>query len=281
MAAAPIQDTAKIEKADKGRIQDFLKLLDEIKLLKSRIYNQEVQRLEAERDQQFENSGKDAQKRAKSGSPEEIMRLQSEARRVVEADHERTKEMLAAKYQKIDTGILQLTQFLKELGPIKETESRLAALEEKLRKEQDELNVQRKVLGREQEEFDRDKELIRTSQLAMRDKQKELDAKAANLDVVKRARELDALKKDLDVKVGAYNAEMATLSKMREEFYRDMDQLGEKKAEVEKEAEKIVKEREEIKTARASMADVVAKEMALTFESFVRDMLRPQPPREE
>ena len=26
------------------------------------------------------------------------------------------------------------------------------------------------------------------------------------------------------------------------------------------------------------MADVVAKEMALTFESFVRDMLKPQPP---
>ena len=70
---------------------------------------------------------------------------------------------------------------------------------------------------------------------------------------------------------------MATLVKMREEFYHDMDQLGEKRAQFEREAEKLAKDREELRLARASMADVVAKEMALTFESFVRDMLRPQP----
>src|SRR3989442_3562979 len=104
--AAPIQDTAKIEKSDKGRIQDLLKLIDEIKLLKSRTLSQELTRLEADRDQQLENTGKEAQKRARSGAPEEIMRLQSEARRVVEADHQRTKEMLASKYQKLEPGLL-------------------------------------------------------------------------------------------------------------------------------------------------------------------------------
>lgn len=276
--ASPSPDTAKTDKSDKSRIPDFLKLIDEMKLLRSRTFTQELSRLETERDQQLENAGKDVHKRARSGAPEEIMRLQSEARRVVEADYERTKEMLAAKYQKLDTGLLLLGQFLREMGPVRDLEARLAGLEEKLKKEQDELNVQRKVLAREQEEFDHDKDLIRTSQLAVREKQKEIDARSANLDVAKRAKDLDAQSKDLDQKIGAYKTEMATLAKMREEFYRDMDQLGEKRAQLDRDNEALAKERESLKAARASMADVVAKEMALSIEAFIRDLLKPAKP---
>jgi hypothetical protein len=274
--APPTQDTAKIERMDKFRVADFLKLLDEFRLLRSRSYNQDLTRMEEQHQQALESAGKDAGKRARSGSPEEVQRLQQEARRFVDAEHERTKEMLASKFQKLDAGLLSLTQFLKELGPIKEVEARLGSMEDRLRKEQDELNVQRKVIGREQEELDHDKELIRTSQLALKEKQKELDTKLANLDVVKRAKELDVLRDELDVKLKAFGEEEAKLVHERTQLNLDFDKLGVKRAELEKAEESLVTEREELRRAKTSMADVVAKEMALTFESFVRDMLRPQ-----
>jgi len=278
--SASVHDTARIEKLEKPRVSDFLRIIEEIKLLKSRSHTQDLSRLEEQHLQALEGAVKDVHKRARSGSPEEITRLQAEARRFVEAEHERTKEMLASKYQKLDAGLLQLTTFLKELGPIKEAEAKIAALEERLRKEQDELNVQRKVIGREQEELDHDKELIRTSQLTAKEKQKEAEAKIANLDVVKRAKELDQLKGELDGKLKAFGTEEATLERERQQLNLDFDKLGQKKAEMERDAEKLAKERAELGQAKASMADVVAKEMALTFESFVRDMLKPQPPQE-
>ena len=276
--ALPTHDTARIEKLDKFRVPDFLKLLDEFRLLKSRSHNQDLARLEEQHQQALDNAGKDAGKRARSGSPEEIQRLQQEARRFVDAEHERTKEMLASKFQKLEAGLLSLTQFLRELGPIKEVEARLASMEERLRKEQDELNVQRKVIGREQEELDHDKELIRTSQIALKEKQKQLDSKLANLDVVKRAKELDQLRDELESKLKAFGEEEAKLEHGRTELNVDFDKLGKKRAELEKESETIHAEREELRRAKTSMADVVAKEMALTFEAFVRDMLKPQPP---
>ena len=186
--------------------------------------------------------------------------------------------MLASKFQKLDAGLLSFTQFLKELGPLKEVEVRLAAMEERLKKEQDELNVQRKVVGREQEELDHDKELIRTSQSALKDKQKELDAKLANLDVVRRAKELDQLRNELDGKLKAFSEAESKLEQGRAELNLDFDKLGKKRAELEKDAETMAARREELARAKKSMADVVAKEMGLTFEALVRDMLRPQPP---
>jgi len=278
---ATASDTARMERLEKPKVSDFLKALDELKLLKSRSHSQDLARLEEQHLQAMENAVKDVHKRARSGSPEEITRLQAEARRFVEAEHERTKEMLASKYQKLDGGLISLTIFLKELGPIKEVEARLAALEDRLKKEQDELNIQRKVIGREQEELDHDKNLIRTSQIAVKEKQKELDAKLTNLDVVRRAKELEVLRMELDGKLKAFGAEEATLEHERQQLNIDFDKLGQKKAEMEKEAERLTKERSELGQAKASMADVVAKEMALTFESFVRDMLKPQPPPEE
>ena len=277
--ASPLHDTAKMERvSDKGRIPDFLKLIEELKQLRTRSYSQELSRLEEQHQQALENAGKDAHKRPGKPSPEDLMRLQSEARRFVDAEHDRNKEMVAAKFQKLDGGILVLTQFLQTLGPVKELEVRLAGMEEKLRKEQDELNVQRKVLGREQEELEHDKELIRTSQLAVREKQKEFEAKLANLDVVKRARELDLFKKELDGKIKAYELEEGRIGRERDQLNRDFESLGQKKAELESEGERLETEKTHLANAKASMADVVAKEMALTFEAFLRDMLKPQPP---
>ena len=66
----------------------------------------------------------------------------------------------------------------------------------------------------------------------------------------------------------------------RDELNKDFDKLGEKKAELDNEEEHLVTERSELSTAKRAMADVVAKEMAATFEAFVRDMLRPPPPEE-
>jgi chromosome segregation ATPase len=274
--APSTHDTAKIERMDKFRVADFLRLLDEFRLLRSRSYNQDLTRMEEQHQQALETAGKEAGKRARSGSPEEVQRLQQEARRFVDAEHERTKEMLASKFQKLDAGLLSLTQFLKELGPIKEVEARLSSTEDRLKKEQDELNVQRKVIGREQEEFDHDKELIRTSQLALKEKQKELDTKLANLDVVKRAKELDLLRDELEGKLKAFGEEESKLEHDRTQLNLDFDKLGEQRAELEKTEERLVAERKELNRAKTSMADVVAKEMALTFESFVRDMLKPQ-----
>lgn len=277
-SGASTHDTTRIGNLEKPRVFDFLRLIDEIKLLKSRSHSQELSRLEEQHLQALENAVKDVHKRARSGNPEEINRLQAEARRFVEAEHERTKEMLASKYQKLDAGLLQLSAFLKDLGPMKEAEAKLAALEERLRKEHDELNVQRKVMGHEQEELDRDKELIRTSQLSAKSKQKEAEAKLANLDIVQRAKELDQFKSELDGKLKAFGTEEATLEHERQQLNLDFDKLGQEKARMEREAEKLAKERARLDQAKASMADGVAKEMALTFESFVRDMLKPQPP---
>lgn len=47
-----------------------------------------------------------------------------ESKKIVEAEHERPKEILVAKFQKIESGLAALARFLQELGPVKEMESR-------------------------------------------------------------------------------------------------------------------------------------------------------------
>jgi hypothetical protein len=269
-----------MERSDKLRVADLLKILDELRMLRTRSHNQDLSRLEEQHHQAVEAAVKEAGKRGKSGSPEEVGRLQAEARKFVDAEHERTKEMLASKFTKLDQGLAALAQFLKDVGPIKEGESRLAGMEEKLRKEQDDLNIQRKVIGREQEELDRDKELIRTSQLSVKEKQKEFEAKLANLDVVKRAKELDQLREEVEAKAKAFNDAESKLEHDRQQFNLECDKMGEQRADLEKQQEALKQERAKLSRDKASMADVVAKEMALTFEAFVRDMLKPQEPQD-
>ena len=69
---APTQDTARMERSDKLRVSDLLKILDELRMLRTRSHNQDLSRLEEQHHQAVEAAVKEAGKRGKSGSPEEI-----------------------------------------------------------------------------------------------------------------------------------------------------------------------------------------------------------------
>ena len=68
---------------------------------------------------------------------------------------------------------------------------------------------------------------------------------------------------------------MAQVQKDREEINKDADSLGTKRAELDAEGESLATERLSLGKQKAAMAEAVAHEMALTFEAFVRDMLKP------
>ena len=56
---------------------------------------------------------------------------------------------------------------------------------------------------------------------------------------------------------------------------RPADSLGTKRAELDAEGESLATERLSLGKQKSAMAEAVAREMALTFEAFVRDMLKP------
>jgi chromosome segregation ATPase len=264
-------------RAERHSVQDFLKILDELRALKNRLLNLDLSRLDDDHKHAVENAVKGVDRKARSGSPEEVQRLQQEARRFVDAEHERSKEMINAKFQRLDGLLLSLGSFLKTLGPVKELEAKIAEKDDRLKKLEDELKVQRKVLSHEQEELEREKQLLHAAEDQVRAKTKELEGKLANLDVVKRAKELDQVKEELDGKVKAFAEEEARIAHERQELNADLDKLGQQSADLEREADKLIKDREDLEKKKSTVADVVAREMAATFESFVRDMLRPQP----
>ena len=251
------------------------KLIEELKSLKNRSQSLDLAKLEDQHNQARDAAIKDVEKRAGRNASQDIVRLQAEAKKIVEAEHERSKEILVAKFQKIDQGLAGLTRFLQELGPVKEMEARVHEQEARLKKLEDDLRVQRKVLAHEQEELERDKALFETQENALNTRQKELEKKLANLEVAKRAEELNQRETDLEEKVKAFEHEMSQTEHQRAELNRDFDQLGEKRAELDQEGEALAAERLTLGRQKAAMADAVAKEMALTFEAFVRDMLRP------
>lgn len=277
-AGAPTSDTQKLARVLPA--PDFPKLIEELKALKSRSYTLDLQKLEEQNAHQREQALKDAERRAGRGNPAEAQRLQAESRKIVEMELERSKELLQSKFSKVEQGLASLTRFLTDLGPVRELEGKLADQDQKLRKVDDELRVQRKVLAHEQEEFERDKQLFESAKAALNERQQKLDARLANLDVVNRAKELDLVRDELEGKIKAFEHEMTQITRDRDELNKDFDKLGEKKAELDNETERLTTERSELFTAKRSMADVVAKEMAATFEAFVRDMLRPPPPEE-
>ena len=269
---APTVDTQRIHKA---ALPDFVKLIEELKSLKNRSQSLDLAKLEDQHNQARDAAIKQVEKKVGRGSSEDIVRLQAEAKKIVDAEHERSKEILVSKFQKIDAGLGQLSRFLLELGPVKDQEARVHDQEAKLKKMEEELRVQRKVLAHEQEELERDQKLFEAQEGALNTRQKELEARLANLDVVKRAAELDQMQKDLDFKVKAFGHEMALVEQNRAELNKDFDKMGEKRAELDVEGEALATERLTLGRQKAAMADAVAKEMALTFEAFVRDMLRP------
>ena len=256
-------------------LHEFVKLIEELKSLKNRSQSLDLAKLEDQHNQARDAAIKDVEKKVGRGSSQDIVRLQNEAKKIVDAEHERSKEILVAKFSKIDTGLASLSRFLQELGPVKDLESRVHEQEIRLKKMEEELRVQRKVLAHEQEELERDKSLFEAQEGAVNQRQKELDARLMNLEVVKRAKELDQQQADLEAKLKAFDHEMAQVQKDREEINRDADQLGAARADLDAEGEKLATERLSMGKQKAAMAEAVAHEMALTFEAFVRDMLKP------
>src|SRR6185295_8270229 len=188
-------------------LHDFGKLIEELKSLKNRSQSLDLAKLEDQHNIARDSAIKAVEKKVGRGSSEDIVRLQSESKKIVDAEHERSKEILVAKFQKIDTGLAALSRFLQELGPVKLLESQVHEQEARLKKMEEELRVQRKVLAHEQEELERDKSLFEAQENAISQRQKELDAKLANLEVVKRAKELDQQQNDLEAKLKAFDHE--------------------------------------------------------------------------
>lgn len=275
VTVVPPPAAASAPAAPPASTHEFVKLIEELKALKARSQSLDLAKLEDQHNQARDAAAKAVEKKVGRGSSEDIVRLQAESKKIVDAEHERSKEILVAKFQKIDQGLAALSRFLGELGPVKQLEAQVHEQEARLKKMEEELRVQRKVLAHEQEELERDKGLFESQQEALTQKKRELDAKIANLDVVKRAKELDAIQKDLDEKLKAFDHEMAQVQKDREEINRDADNLGAKRAELDDEGERLATERLALGKQKSAMAEAVAHEMALTFEAFVRDMLKP------
>src|SRR5688572_13697596 len=86
-------------------INDLSKLIEELKSLKNRSQSLDLAKLEDQHTQARDAAIKAVEKKAGRGSSEDIVRLQAEAKKIVEAEHERSKEILVAKFQKIDAGL--------------------------------------------------------------------------------------------------------------------------------------------------------------------------------
>ena len=273
--ARPVVGAVPVAPPPMFNLHDFGKLIEELKALKNRSQSLDLAKLEDQHTQARDTAIKAVEKKAGRSASEDIVRLQAEAKKIVEAEHERSKEILVAKFQKIDQGLAALTRFLQELGPVKEMESRVHEQEARLKKIEEELRVQRKVLAHEQEELERDKGLFEAQENAINMRQKELEKKLANLEVARRAEELNQREQEVEEKAKAFEHEMAQMEHQRGELNKDFDKLGEKRAELDVELEALAKERATLGKQKAAMADAVAREMALTFEAFVRDMLKP------
>jgi DNA repair exonuclease SbcCD ATPase subunit len=256
-------------------VHEFTKLIEELKSLKNRSQSLDLGKLEDQHNLARDAAIKAVERKVGRGSSEDIVRLQSEAKKIVDAEHERSKEILVAKFSKIDTGLAGLSRFLQELGPVKVLEAQVHEQEARLKKMEEELRIQRKVLAHEQEELERDKGLFEAQENAIAQRQKELDARLANLEVVKRAKELDQQQNDLEAKLKAFDHEMAQVEKDREAINKDADSLGTKRAELDAEGESLATQWMTLGKQKSAMAEAVAREMALTFEAFVRDMLKP------
>ncbi len=252
---------------------DFGKVLEELKALKQRSYTLDLQKLEESHRQELDAAMKAAEKRVKGGGPE-LLKAQAEERRIAESKHTRDKELLNAKFQRLDQTLMSLGSFLTQMGPVRELESKLVEREGGLRKQEEELNVQRKVFAREKDELDEERRALAEAEAKLREREAQLAEKFKDLDLVARVQELDAAQEELNDKLRAYGEQEALLEKQREELNRDFDKLGEARADVDRVVDGLDLERAAMQKQKAALADTVAKEMAATFEAFVRDMLR-------
>src|SRR6516164_8427470 len=131
---AHTQDSQRMHRASVGAVpvqpaltlglSDFMKLIEELKALKNRSQSLDLAKLEDQHTLARDAAIKAVEKKAGRGASEDIVRLQNEAKKIVEAEHERSKEILVSKFQKIESGLAALARFLQELGPVKDIESR-------------------------------------------------------------------------------------------------------------------------------------------------------------
>ena len=85
-------------------LHDFIKLIEELKSLKNRSQSLDLAKLEDQHTQARDGALKAVEKKAGRGNSDDIARLQAEAKKIVEAEHERSKEILVSKFSKIDSG---------------------------------------------------------------------------------------------------------------------------------------------------------------------------------
>ncbi len=260
---------------------DFQKFLDEVRAIKSRALNADLTRFEEQRRVAIDTALDAARKRARSGTGEEILRLQQETRKLVEAEQEQSKQLLMAKYSKFDATLLAASQQLKDLLLLRDLSGSLKADEERIRKMDDELTVRRKVLEREHEDLGREKARITATREEAEALKTDAASRIANLDVVERAKELDRLRSELENKVKAYETEAERIARQRDELNRDFEKLGEKRVELDREGEALQKDREKLLDEKKRINAVVAREIGTALEGFVRDLLNGRKEEEE
>jgi chromosome segregation ATPase len=259
---------------EKVRPPDFQKFLEEVRALKNRLHSLELARLEESRQAALDALANEAARHAKGARPEEILRVQHESRRYAEAEHENSKAVLASKYDRFEVSLQALTRHLGDLAPLRDLEARLAQEGERQKKLGDQLRVRSAVGARQEEDAAREKELLAAAESALRGREAELHSKLADLDVTRRARELDRQRAEFEGKLKAYEAEAREILRCREELNRDFDQLGQKRTELDRDAEALSKMREKLSGERKDMVGTVSREMAQTFEAFIRDLLK-------
>lgn len=259
------------ERRPRDKSLDFPKLIEELKALKARCLQLEHVRIDDKLPEAVASAMKTAERRARTTSPEELLRVQQEARHFAEADAQSSKALVTARYEKLDVTLLALADYVHVMGAAEETQAALAAREAKAREV--EAEAARK-LQQAEECSAREARLSAESE----GRRKDLDRNLANLDIVRRAADLDALREDLEGKLRAYEAEMAGIVRQREELNLDFDKLGEKRAELDAEAEMLQEERKRVKEEKQALARAVARDMAAAFEKFIVQNLSPGEP---
>lgn len=209
---------------------DWHKFVDEIRTLRNRVYQIELGRLEESKAADLER----AMKEARNSSNPDLKKASAEMKRLVEDEHERTKQMLESKFARLDGELTRLTDHFGSCSSLPENESEIEGLRRKLEQ--------------------RDSEIVELRKLVS-----ELDAKLASGELEKRKKELEEREGDLRQRIQAYGDEMNQLSKQREELDKDAQQLGQRRAEIDK--------------ASANLKEEVVQAMVTAFEGFARKLL--------
>lgn len=207
---------------------DWNKFVDEVRALRNRVYHIELGRLEESKAADLER----AMKEARNSSNPDLKKASAEMKKLVEDEHARTKQMLESKFSRLDAEITRMSDHFGACSSENETE--LETLRKKVEQRDGEIAELRKLVA-------------------------ELDAKLASGELEKRKKELEERESDLRSRIQAYGDEMNQLLKQREELDKDAQQLGERRAEIEK--------------VSANLKEEVVQAMTTAFEGFARKLL--------